>query len=318
MPLNLLLDNAGDYERTHQILLYVLFKEGRLAEHLGLPASKEVGWEDEKRLFDLTLKGADGVTGIEVKTWATVSDDQASRQRTWSRKDRRRLVYILLGFAEFEGVRGDEVPGEHHIGARALRDAAVELTKDDRSGASVRGLAEAYARWLERHLQERLHSLHADKAKWGRLHYSVAYDLLRSAVGLPADIYYVANPAGGVQILNFSEAWHDLEVGDLRGTKLYWELIDGWPYFKIGPVPEGRDARAVRAELREILLATAKSEGLPLVQTGRTGEYMSLAYADRSATDFFSGAKLDAKKARNYLLTCHKVHERTATAWRKR
>lgn len=83
MPLDLLFENAGDYERTHQIMLYVLFKEGRLSEHQGLSPTKGVGWEDEKRFFDITLKAESGlVTGVEVKTWSTVSVDQAQRQRT--------------------------------------------------------------------------------------------------------------------------------------------------------------------------------------------------------------------------------------------
>lgn len=183
------------------------------------------------------------------------------------------------------------------------------------SGARPRGRLPSL---LDQHLQDRLRGLEQPKDRWGRLQWSVAYDILRRALGWPADIYYVANPGGGVHIVNFSDDWHDLQVRGLRGTHLYWELINGWPYFKIGPIPKGSDARELRTELRDLLETSAKAEGLLLVVTGRTGEYMSLARGDTCLADFFGGAKLAAEKATAYLETCRRVHERTIAAWRRR
>lgn len=316
MPLDLLLENAGDYERTHQVVLYVLFKEGRLAEHLGLPPARSVGWEDEGRLFDLTLKDGGRVTGVEVKTWSTVGEDQADRQRAWAKAGTRKLAYVLMGFSEFEDVPGDVIGGEHHFGAKAIRDAMTAVAKDDRCGSKVRGLADAYGRWLDGHLAARIKSLSTPKDKWGRLEYSVAYQRIREALGWPSDIYYVANPAGGVYILNFDE-WHDLGDRRARGTQLYWELINGVPHFKIGPVPKNADAREVRAELRELLEAAAQKHDLPIEFTGRTGAYMSLARATKSAMDFMDKGALDEDGVRNYLGVCRKVHERTFADWKK-
>jgi hypothetical protein len=318
MPLDLLLENAGDYERTHQIMLYVLFKNGRLAEHLGLPATKSVGWEDENRLFDLTLKDGDsGVTGVEVKTWATVSEDQADRQRAWATTARRKLAYVLMGFSEFEGVPGDAARNEHHFGTLAVRDAMMAAAKDSRCEARVRGLAEAYGRWLDRHVAAREKALEKPQDRWGRLEYAVAYEKLRGLISWPGRIYYVANPAGGVNILHFDEDEHDLGVQRLEGTKIFWELLNGWPYFKIGPVPKGEDAREVRATLRELLEVAAKRHGLRVVITGRTGQHMSRAYVDKRVTDLFKGASADEQRARKLLETCRKVYEGTVDAWNK-
>jgi hypothetical protein len=75
MPLDLLLRDAGEYERTHQVMLFRLFSEGHLAEELGLPKTVKVEQETQANLFDLELEhGGRGSTGIELKTWSHVTE----------------------------------------------------------------------------------------------------------------------------------------------------------------------------------------------------------------------------------------------------
>ena len=55
--INFLLKSAINYERTHQLMLYALFKETMLASFITRVQSKnKVELEPEKQLFDLVIE----------------------------------------------------------------------------------------------------------------------------------------------------------------------------------------------------------------------------------------------------------------------
>lgn len=320
MPLDLLLRHAGEYERTHQVLLHVLLSEGHLAEELGLPRVTAVEWEYERSLFDLAVKHrGDRTTGVEIKTWSEVKPEQAERQRKWASATGRTLLYVLLGNSEFEGVPGDEVANERRVGAAALRDAVLRMADRNDSSPAVRGLARSYAQWLESHVAERARQLSTPPENWGRLEYAVFYDRVRRAMRWEASIYPSNNPGGPVYILNFDDGWTELRDRRVSGASFYWEIVDGFVFFKMGPVPERARSDAapkVREELRELLVRAAEKHGVEVAPVGRTGEYMSLAKSTLDVRRLFAHGDLDEKKLREHLTRCRKVYEAVAREWR--
>jgi hypothetical protein len=214
MPLELLLKTAGQYERTHQVVLFVLFQNG-LAEQLGLPPCKQVYLEYGRGLFDIALDhGAKPITGIEVKTWSDVSENQAERQRQWAEVEQGRILYVLMGWSEFEGPPGARIANERWIGVAELHDAIAQLAERE-PREEVRGLAAAYARWLAAHVQERQASL--EHPQWSRLQFSMFYNQIRRIFDYPSSIYKVDNPNGGRCILNFlSMAYRTLNLALFR------------------------------------------------------------------------------------------------------
>jgi hypothetical protein len=318
MPLDLLLKHAGEYERTHQVLLQVLFAESRLAEHLGLGEVRKVLWEYDRSLFDLGLEHGKQVTGIELKMWSEVRDEQAERQRRWAGDRERVLAYVLLGYAELEGVPGDRLRNEHHVGAEDLRRAANAVANDDNATPAVRGLADSYSRWLSTHITDRRTSLLAPASEWRRLEYAAFYDRVRATLGWPASIYPATNRGGPVHILNFDDDWKDLNDRRASGASLYWEIIEGFVWFKFGPIPERSQAAGaveVRAELRDLLLNAAERHGIEIVLKGRSGSYMALGRGTFDLRSLVAGGALDEAAVRDYVTKCRKVHLDVARRW---
>jgi hypothetical protein len=323
MPLDLLLARAGEYERTHQLVLSVLFSDSALAERLGLRRPQVVHLEPERGLFDLALAHSDGgVTGVEIKTAGGVLRDQAERQRRWTKMSPgRQNVYFLLGCGEFEGVQDTPANSEQHVGAAVMRDAANAVAADAGESDAARGLARAYGKWLDNHIRFRASRLAAALREWRRLEYAVFYDRVRSALGIPASIYPVSHPGGAVHILNFDEDWIDLDDSRARGASLYWEIVDGVPTFKFGPVPQrsrGAGAVEIRDELRELIATAAAKHQVDIENTGRSGEYMSFAKAKQDIRAFVADGAVREPDLRDYLERCRRSHRDVARAWARR
>lgn len=323
MALDLLLSRAGEYERTHQLVLQVLFTDSGLSERLGLPRARGVQLEPDRGLFDLALAHAcDAATGVEIKIGSGVMRDQAERQRRWAKAaPGRRTLYFLLGCGEFEGVQDEPLRGEQHVGAAAMRDAVQAVATARAESDPVRGLATAYAAWLGKHIAFREARLATPPREWQRLEHAVFYDRIRTVLGWPASIYPVSHPGGSVHILNFDEDWIELKDGRARGASLYWEVIDGFATFKFGPVPQpsrAAGAIAVRDELRHHMAAAASKHGIVVENTGRSGEYMSFARALQDIRLFMRDGALDEKTVTDYLGRCRRMHRDVARAWNRR
>jgi hypothetical protein len=100
-----LLNSALDYERTHQVALYTLFRKSCLPETLlGISSPMEVGWEPENQLFDLSVSSDSDRVLIEIKMWSSLSADQFRRQTEHLSKNGSRAAYILLGTSWMESV----------------------------------------------------------------------------------------------------------------------------------------------------------------------------------------------------------------------
>lgn len=318
MPLDLLLKHAGEYERTHQVVLHVLLSEGALSQHLGLRPVEDVEWEHARGLFDLALEHGGGrATGVEIKTGSDVSEGQAERQRRWAGQPGRALAYVLLGCAEFEGVPGDAMKNEYHFGAAAIRDAVTAVAADATSSDAVRGLARSYGTWLDAHIAFRNARIAAPPEEWRRLEYAVFYDRVRAALGWPARIYPSNNAGGPVHILNFHTDTRGLEDRRAAGASIYWEVVDGHPCFKFGPVPvrsRAAGAIAVRDELRELFVKAAAKHGVEARLTGHSGEYMSFAKAAQDIRTFLHEGVLDSARLSEYLTRCRHVHAEVSRA----
>jgi hypothetical protein len=318
MPLDLLLQSAGDYERTHQTVLYVLFQNG-LAQHLGLAPARKVEWEYRKSLFDLALEHAGGAeTGLEIKTWSELTKEQLERQRRWAAQSNGRLVYILMGFSEYEGLPGRVGAAEVVAGVPRLAEAVEHLMRGT-PHANVRGLAEAYLRWLRAHDDSRRRGM--DEKTWTRAQWAIFYANVRGAQDREVSIYKVENPSGGIHVLNFSESWTPLDDQRLPGAEVFWELVNGTPTFKFGPT--GKEAarevkRAVRSELRGLVLAASQERGLDFKPFGRLGEHMGIAQASVNLRTFWRDGALDVAQCRRVLDVCWAVFSDVLNAWRRR
>ena len=106
--IDLLLESSTDYERTHQVVLYTLFKESDFASYLlGLGKPIEVEWETEKQLFDLGVSDGKTRALMELKMWSSLSGGQLARQtaRLKEFKNAGKDVmgrHLLLGTSWFE------------------------------------------------------------------------------------------------------------------------------------------------------------------------------------------------------------------------
>lgn len=317
MSIDFLLKLAGEYERTHQLVLHVLFEHG-LSEQVDLPPAVKVGWEFEKQLFDLALNHeGNEITAVEIKTWSSVSAEQARRQRSWAAPKGRRLLYVLMGHSEYEGVPDAPLIQEQRLGVRELRAAVVALSAKTTS-SEVRDLAEAYARWLEIHDTLRRSDLDADD--WTRAQYAFVYDQLRRAHGRPASIYVVNSRSGDRHILNFTDSWKDLHDPRVGGAQFFWELHDGRPYFKFGPVPKDArksSGRVVREELRSLVMDSAAKHGVPMERHGRTGEHMSIGRVPVHLRTFLRNGALEMPGALELLDRCWAIHGDVIQRWEK-
>jgi hypothetical protein len=236
----------------------------------------------------------------------------------WARGQNRGLLYVLLGSAEYEGVPGDQIANERHVGAFALRVASSRIAERVDCQPDVRALAKGYSRWLDAHVAERERKAAAPAGEWGRLEYAVFYDRVRATVGWKASIYPSNNPGGPVYILHFHQ---DLPLNDRRvgSAGLYWELVNGVVRFKMRAIPQharADGALSVRAELRQLLARAAKAHGIDVVVSGRQGEYMSIARAVFDLRSLSTRTSLDVSRAREHLMACRSVHEAVARAWR--
>jgi hypothetical protein len=319
MPLDLLLSRAGKFELAHQTVLHILFEQGHLAEELGLPATTKVEREAHSKLFDLELgHGARGSTGVEIKTWSSVGEGQAKRQRAWAKDGQRAIAYLLLGHADLEGVPGQPVRNEKTIGAELLRDATRRLASRADCSSAVRELSDGYSRWLSTHVAERKASLAAEE--WDRLAFAVFYSQVKALLSWDASIYPVTNPGGQVYILNFDDDWLPLDDSRVKDAELYWELVDGVPHFKVDLVRKGaRAAESIRDELREVILAEAGRLGLPMEPAGRLGgRHMALARSTVDTTTLCKGDRVEEDRIREHLQLCRRVFLSAHKKWLRR
>jgi hypothetical protein len=223
-----------------------------------------------------------------------------------------------MGFSEYEGLPGGVRAAEDVAGVSRLAGAVEHLMRRT-PNANVRGLAEAYSRWLRAHDESRRRGMDAET--WTRAQWAIFYAQVRDGQDREASIYKVENPSGGIHVLNFSESWTPLNDQRLANAEVFWELVDGTPTFKFGPTGKGtaRDVkRAVRNELRALLMAASQERGLDFKPFGRLGEHMGIAQASVSLRTFWRGGVLDLAECRRVLDVCWAVFTDVLNAWRRR
>lgn len=101
--IDLLLRGAIDYERTHQVALYVLFENSNLPELLAaIRRTQPTEWEPAGQLFDLGLSDDTSRVFLEIKAGSPLKDQQLGRQIAFLKTHGHRGVYVLLGTSWFE------------------------------------------------------------------------------------------------------------------------------------------------------------------------------------------------------------------------
>src|SRR5262245_45546260 len=101
--IDLLLQTAIDYERTHQLALYALFEKSDLPEFFtAIRKIRPTEWEPERQLFDLGIWGESSRVLLEIKMWSSLTEEQLARQVAFLKTHGHRGGYVLLGTSWFE------------------------------------------------------------------------------------------------------------------------------------------------------------------------------------------------------------------------
>lgn len=274
---NLLLETAADYERTHQVVLYTLFERSDLPALLaGVRRNEPTEWEPERQLFDLGLCGDSSRVLIELKMWSSFTDQQLRRQVAFLKEHGHRAGYILFGTSWFEydeTMVGEQTEG---LGTRLGYDEVIyalnRLLVAPGQPADVYELTLAYRNVLDsqyKKLKDAVHSSSRDK----NFYYSLFWRLKQKLRGFHTAIYTVSNPGGPVYILS-NQSWEYLYLNGVA-VELYYEVVNNRLCLKFHPETDDNETRrhirdGVRCAAHVVL-----DEQVDLTDSGRLGAYMT-------------------------------------------
>ncbi len=276
--LDLLLSAAIDYERTHQVVLYMLFEKSDLPELLvGVRRTKPTEWEPEGQLFDLGLWSDDSRILLEIKMWSSLTDKQLPDQVKFLKEHGHRGVYVLLGTSWFEfdkeilAERTDGV-GER-LGYEEIINALERLLNAPGQLPDVCDLAGAYKDALCSQFTKLKDACYSE-SKGKPFYYSLFWRLKQELKEFKTAIYSANNPGGPVYILN-NRDWESLHLNGVA-TELYCEVVNNGLCIKFHAESEDAPTRkrirdAVRVAAHAVLDDQLKVTDPPL----RYGAYMT-------------------------------------------
>lgn len=300
--ITLLLETALEYERTHQLVLYTLFKNSDLAVHLLRDESKfkKVEFEPTKGLFDLAVSTDGNKHFIEIKLYSSLGKNQLKRQIEHITKQPTVPawgVYILLGTSWFENTDDAlSVNKARKIGYIELIKALDKVIFSPRPLSDAKEMSLAYRESLRKQWDRLLNA--ADNLKnrntieMAKIYYYSLYYKLQQQLGqTKTDIYTVAHPGGEVRILHRKAAATRISGVDID---LYCELVEGKLCIKFHSPGTSKDKkRVVRDVIRDAIQNELKGS-YELLKTGRLGEAMT---AYKIVHDFCDLERLDKSAA---------------------
>ncbi len=207
--ISLLLSNAIDYEITHQLTLFTLFRKSCLAKHLfGINDMPDVEWEPDKQLFDLALINSFGRIYLELKMWSPLGDKQLDRQSNHLIEISAKGYHLLLGSSWFERKPEDitniSKGKSAKIGYNQLLQALTDLLTTPDLDPDVKELALAYRKALQEQLSK---FTSATKEENPKLFYYNLYRIIQENLTINCSIYTVNNSGGEKYILNFAPSY---------------------------------------------------------------------------------------------------------------
>ncbi|GEM_PF-3318812 len=292
--IGLLLENSIDFERTHQVVLYTLFKKSDFASYLlGLGKPIEVEWEAEKQLFDLGVSDGKTRALVELKMWSSLSGGQLARQtaRLQGFKNAGEDVrgrHLLLGTSWFEwepDVLLEESDNfSMRLGYEELIRALDSLLSSPGLGCDIGELASPYRDLLVKQFNEIKNAADdpdEQKKKGARYYYSLFWKLKNQLEreGLARGkmwIHTATNAGGPVYILTDRE-WVAFQYKGMD-VSLYYEVVNDWPCIKFTVEDPENPSSSETAPLREAIRSAARKiikPGDGLINIGRYGKYMS-------------------------------------------
>lgn len=275
---DLLLQTAIDYERTHQVALYALFENSDLPYLLtALRRARPTEWEPEKQLFDLGISDNISQFFLEIKMWSTLTDQQLDRQVAFLKSRGHRGGYVLLGTSWFEFDDTMISTRTEGLGARLgyeqLIGALNRLLVAPGQPPDVYELALAYRNALDFQFTTLKNAAHSGRAKDKLFYYSLFWLLKQKLQEFKTAIYTVNNPGGPVYILN-NQSWEPLELKGVA-IELYYEVVDDRLCIKFHAASEDETSRRhIRDAVRHAAHAVLDGQ-FRLTDSGRLGAYMT-------------------------------------------
>jgi len=293
---DLLLDTAVNYERTHQVILYTLFERSDLSNLLlGVRRTRQTEWEPEGQLFDLGLPSGTSRVLLEIKMWSALTPGQLGRQVEFLKTHGYCGGYVLFGTSWFEFDESKLRESTDGLGVRLgyeeIIDAINRLLVAPGQPLDVYELALAYRNTLDsqfRKLRDAVHSGSRDRL----FYYSLFWLLKQKLKEFKTAIYTVNNPGGLVYILN-NQSWESLDL-DGVATELYYEVVNDRLCIKFHAESKvGPTRRRIRETIRCAAHAVLDQQ-FKLIDTGRLGAYMTACQVKH---DFSLLADLDKSVA---------------------
>ena len=290
--INLLLNSAIDYERTHQIALYTLLTQSQFPKTwLGISGECQIEWEPAKQLFDLLVSTPNSKTYIELKMGSALGDSQFRRQVDFLAKNRSKAIYILLGTSWFENGAGKIEQSSKGLAGKAgykeLLDALNKFLVEPNQPPDVYEFALAYRNTLHTHFDKLTGAALNCTEKNKSFYYSLFWMLQQRLTNIVTDIYTVSNPGGPVFILNDS-ASHKITLKGVA-VYLYSEIVNNRLCIKFFTDADDDKKIAIRNRVREVCHSVLDDQ-FTVADSGRLGRYMTACQIDIDASDI---AKLD-------------------------
>jgi hypothetical protein len=281
---SLLFENSVDYERTHQLVLYILLKYTDLARHLltetdSLIAEEEIKdviWEPERKLFDLCVVTSRIKHYFEFKVWSQLSNSQLERQTEFLDGTKTKGYYILLGTSWFE-YSNDKIKKQtdkksSKIGYEKLIHALSAVLANPNTSFDACELALFYRNVLSSHyykftdgyLQE-----NHDKI----FYYSLYWQIQNRISKLSTSIFTVNNPGGPVYILN-NDNYRNITVHSTE-VKLYYEMVDGKFRIKFYAETENKDIKYMIQNNLRLAVHSVLDSKYKIIDIGKIGQYMT-------------------------------------------
>lgn len=294
--IDLLLETAVDYERTHQVVLYTLFEKSDLPKILtGIDRIRQTEWEPERQLFDLGLSNDKSRFLLEIKMWSPLTEQQLNRQVKFLQGHYgHRAGYVLLGTSwfEFDDQRIDKETKKlgKKYGYEQLIEALNNLLTRTGQQPDVYELALAYRNTLDKQFNELKNAVNSSK-KDKLFYYSLFWHLKQQLNGFETEIYTTNNPGGPVYMLSLpSQSCESLDVYGIK-TELYCEVVKDHLCIKFHA--DSKDAqirRDIRDAVRRAVHAVLDNK-FKLIDTGRLGKYMTACTVDHDFSDVANMAK---------------------------
>lgn len=292
--IDLLLRGAIDYERTHQVALYVLFENSNLPELLAaIRRTQPTEWEPAGQLFDLGLSDDTSRVFLEIKAGSVLRDQQLGRQVAFLKTHGHRGIYVLLGTSWFEfddAMISKQTEGlGAKLGYEQLIDALNRLLVAPGQPPDVCELALAYRNALELQFATLKNAAHSGRAKDKLFYYSLFWLLKQKLQGFETAIHTANNRGGSVYILNNKQSWEPLNLHGIE-TELYYEVVDDHLCIKFHTASQDATSlRHIRDAVRHAAHAILDGQ-FKLIDAGHLGTYMTACQVDH---DFSRLADLD-------------------------